>query len=81
MQTEDFKWFVENYNELFKKYGLCFLAIKNKEVLGTYQSAKDAVSDISKKYPLGSFIVQLCNGDKSGYTNYFANSQFIIPQV
>ena len=79
MQDEDFKWFIENYDELFKKYGCCYLDIKYKAVLGAYDSPKDAISEVSKEHPVGSFIVQLCNGDESGYTNYFANSQVIAP--
>lgn len=70
MQADDFNWFVENYDELFKKYGKCYLAIKDKKVLGAYDSPRAAISETSKEYPLGSFIVQLCNGDESGYTNY-----------
>lgn len=77
MQADDFKWFIENYDDLFKKYGKCYLAIKDKKVLGSYDSPKTAISEVSKKYPMGSFIVQLCNGNESGYTNYFANSQII----
>lgn len=78
MQTEDFRWFVDNYSELFQKYGLCYIAIKNKIVLGTYQNAQVAINETVKLYPLGSFIVQFCNGDESGYTNYLANSQVAV---
>lgn len=76
MQADDFKWFVENYDELFKQYGKCYLAIKDKKVLGTYDSPRLAISETSKEHTLGSFIVQLCNGDESGYTNYISSMCF-----
>ena len=77
MQADDFKWFVEHYDELFEKYGMSYLAIKDRSVLGSFDSPKAAISAVSKEYPLGSFIIQLCNGNESGYTNYFANSHVI----
>lgn len=77
MQADDFTWFVEHYDELFKQYGTSYIAIKDKSVLGSFSSPKVAISEVSKKYPLGSFIIQLCNGSESGYTNYFANSHII----
>ena len=33
MRDEDFKWFLKEYDNLFKKYGHKFLAIKNKTIL------------------------------------------------
>ena len=75
MMEEDFKWFTDNYQKLFQQYGLCYIVIKDRTVLGTYQSADQAIAETTKDHPLGSFIVQLCNGDESGYTNFVANSQ------
>ena len=34
MLIEDFNWFKENYESFYKKYGHCFVAVKNKQVLG-----------------------------------------------
>jgi len=70
MQDEDFTWFIENYNELFEKYGVSYLAIRNKTVLGSYHNFKNAIDETKKDFPLGQFIVQYCNGEESGYTNY-----------
>lgn len=36
MRDEDFKWFLKEYNNLFKRYGHKFLAIKDKAILGAY---------------------------------------------
>ena len=76
MQDEDFRWFLANYNELYKKHGYSFLVIKNKMVLGVYKSFKEAVESTSPTEELGSFIVQECNGDDSAYTVQIASMAF-----
>ena len=76
LQDRDFEWFLNNYNDLYKKYGESFLAIKNNKVLGCYGSYQEAVFETEKTEELGSFIVQHCNGDESGYMNYISSMIF-----
>jgi hypothetical protein len=76
MQETDYKWFVENYNDLFKKYGHSYLAIKNKEVIGEYDNFSTAVHETTKTHELGTFIVQHCNGSTSAYTVHIASMNF-----
>ena len=71
-QDIDYDWFLANYDQLFKQYGVSYLAIKNCAVLDSYDSYEDAIRETEKKEELGSFIVQYCNGDESGYTAYIA---------
>lgn len=73
----DFEYFKECYNELFKKHGHKFIAIKNKEIIGIYETEIEAIEEVTKTYPLGSFIVQECNGNESGYTNYISSWQLV----
>ena len=73
MLIEDFNWFKENYESFYKKYGHCFVAVKNKQVLGIFHNMDEGIEAISKKEPLGSFIVQECNGKETGYTNFIAS--------
>lgn len=68
MRDDDFKWFVENYDNLYQKYGHKFIAIKDKQVLGAYDSVIEAIDVTAQKYSVGTFIVQECNGDSSAYT-------------
>lgn len=74
MNNADFEWFVNNHKKLFSKHGHCFLAIKDKTVLGAYGSYGNAVRETMKTVPLGAFIVQECTEDESGYTNYIATA-------
>ena len=70
----DFKWFVDNYQALYEKYGHKFLAIKEKQVIGAYDSFIDAIENTEEEP--GSFIVQECNGNESAYTNYISSWNF-----
>ena len=67
-QEKDFRWFVDNYDNIYKQYGKCFVAIKNKQIIGVYRTYADGVHETAKTQKMGTFIVQFCNGDKSGYT-------------
>lgn len=76
MQSADYRWFVENRPELYKKYGAAYLAIKNQTVLGTFRTYADGVKVTSETEELGTFIIQLCGNDESCYTNYISSMNF-----
>lgn len=64
---DDFEYFVDNYDELFKQYGYCYLAIKNKNILGSFSSLSDAINELSPIHPLGTYILQECSGSRDSY--------------
>ena len=66
-RKSDFDYFIENYDSFYKRYGHKFLAIKNKQVLGSYNSVSDAINDLSSTYEIGTYIIQECTGDDSAY--------------
>ena len=66
---DDFNWFVENYDQLYEKYGHKFLAIKNKTVIGVYDDIKSALECTLTTEEHGSFIIQECDGTEDAYTN------------
>lgn len=76
MLKDEYKWFLDNYADLFKKYGDSFLAIKGKAVLGSYRSYAEGVRKTSEKEKIGTFIIQKCNGDESAYTSYISSICF-----
>jgi len=76
-QDLDYKWFLDNYNELYERYGKTFLVIKNQNVLGVFPSYAEGVKAASKDNELGTFIVQGCNGEESAYTNYISSMNFM----
>ena len=77
MQKSDYEWFLKNYDSLFQEYGQSFLVIKDSKVLGSYSSYADGVNRTLEHEPLGTFIVQFCNGNDSAYTNHIASMNFM----
>ena len=66
-RKKDFDYFTSNYQKFFEEYGHKFLAIKNSEILGAYDSVPDAISQLSPTYDIGTYIIQECTGDDSAY--------------
>ena len=77
MQKEDYRWFLDHYNEIFAQYGVCYVSIKNKTVLGVFASMAEGVRTTAQSEPMGTFIVQYCNGNETGYTNYISSMNFV----
>ncbi len=77
MQESDYRWFLENYAELFNEFGKGFFVIKDKKVLCVCNSYAEGVHEALKSYKPGTFIVQECNGDESAYTVRIASMNFM----
>ena len=78
MQNNDYKWFIDNYSDLFNKYGASYLIIKDANIIGVCTSYAEGVRKALKTEDVGSFIVQKCNGNESAYTNYISSMNFCI---
>lgn len=76
-RREDFEFFLQNYQNIFEKYGKCYVTIRDKTIIGIFKTEKEAIDITSAQYELGQFIVQECNGDETGYTNYITSWQLI----
>ena len=74
---EDFLWFEKNYPLFQREYGDAFLAIKNKRVIGVYQTYGEGVRETQKTEELGTFIVQECSRTKLAYMCYIASMNFM----
>ena len=68
---KEFKYYIENQNKLVKRYNNKCIVIKNKKVIGVYDSVAEAVRETSKNEPLGTFLVQKCTPGKEGYTRTY----------
>ena len=69
----NFNWYRANLAELYAEYGDCYLAIKDRQVIGTYPSYAEAVKETSKTEEHGTFNVQKCGPDESAYTVHCHN--------
>ncbi len=73
---EDYQWFQENYANLQEKCGNCFLAIKGKRVIGTYDTYSDAVRGTEKTEASGTFIIQECRRQGPIFQAHIASMNF-----
>jgi hypothetical protein len=71
-QSEDYKWFIENHEELVNLYKNKYVVIKNKEVIATADTIEQGIEKaLDMDCELGTFIVQLCTEGDSAYTQKF----------
>lgn len=71
MLKEEFEYYLSHQNELLKKYAGKYLVIKNKSVIGVYDSEIDAYTETVKKEEAGTFLIQECQPGNESYTQTF----------
>lgn len=64
-------YYMDNIDELNKKYLNKHIIIKDNKVVGSYDSFGEAVKAATKKYELGTFIVKYCSGNIDNQIAYF----------
>ena len=64
---KEFKYFIENKDNLVKKYNGKYIVIKDRKVIGDYDSEIEAIQKTSKDESLGTFLVQKCTLDNENY--------------
>jgi hypothetical protein len=69
MQDQNFEYFLENTEQFYKEYGHKYLAIKDKKIIGVYDTFNEALDKTLPKAPLpeGGLkmniekLIQICN--------------------
>lgn len=74
----DFDWFVRHYPAFQKTYGDCFIAIKDKRVIGVFENYSDGYEVIKKQFIPGSFIIQECSTTRKAYIVYLFSPIFVV---
>lgn len=74
MLDKEFQYYIDNQLKLVKKYNGKYIVIVDNDVVGDYDSELMAYMKSVKKYPLGSFLIQLCKPGKDSYTQAFHSS-------
>lgn len=69
-RIDDFHWFVKNYDTIYRQYGECYVAIRNREIIGVFDSFGNACHEMEKLGKATDQIIQYCNGKESGYIAY-----------
>jgi len=68
---KEFNYYLESQDELVKKYNGKFIVIKNREVIGAFDSELEAVEKTAEKHELGTFLVQKCEPGSESYTQTY----------
>ncbi len=68
---KEFKYYLDNQDELVKKYNGKVIVIKNCTVIGEYDSELEAIQETSKKEEFGTFLVQKCEPGIDSYTQMY----------
>ena len=68
---KEFKYYLEHQDEFVKKYNGKFIVIKNREVLGVFDSELEAIEKTAETHELGTFLVQKCEPGSESYTQTY----------
>lgn len=68
---KEFEYYLDNQNELVKKYNGKFIVIKNQKVIGDYNTELEAIKKTSQKEKLGTFLIQKCEAGTEHYNQIY----------
>ncbi len=73
MLEKEYAFFEKNKAELLKKYRNKFIVIVKEAVVDSYDSQDEALRESSKKYKLGSFLIQkVSDGEEDVIQRFFS---------
>lgn len=72
-------FFWKNMENFYREYGHKYLAIKNRKILGNYDSFDKALNETLKTELLGTFLIQECFEKKEQSINYFHGNIRVVP--
>lgn len=68
MLNHELEFFIANQSDLVSRYQGKVLIIKDRQVVGVYDSVLQAYLEGQKKYELGTFLIQPCQPGSDAYT-------------
>lgn len=75
---KEFKYYLENQEELLNKYYGRYIVIKNEEVLGDYDTEQDALEETSENHEVGTFLIQHCvPGEESTSATFYSRVEVV----
>ena len=80
MQNQDYEYFLQNIDKLYKEYGHKFIAIKDFKILGAYDSFNVALENTLKKEELGTFLIQECFQSREQCVHSFQGNVVPLPR-
>jgi hypothetical protein len=71
MLQQEFQWYLDNQNELVKKYDGQYLVIAGKTIVYSSKNKEEAGRKGLEMVGAGKFILQLCTPGTDDYTRTF----------
>ena len=68
---KEFEYYLEHQDDMVKQYNGKFVVIKDCAVIGAFDSEIEAIRETTKKYELGTFLVQKCEPGSASYTQTY----------
>jgi hypothetical protein len=75
---KEFEFYLENQSQFAEKYKGKYIVIKNREIIGVFDSEIEATEKTSAKHELGTFLVQKCDFGEESYTQTY-HSRVVFP--
>jgi hypothetical protein len=73
----EYQYFLKNKEYLKTKYLDKYIVIKGTNILGVYDTQKEAIVNSIKDNELGTFLVQLVSGDDSSLSQTFHSRVYV----
>lgn len=67
----EYDYYLANQSELLKKYKNKFIVIKDRAVVGSFETEFDAYSFAVQNFSLGTFLIQKCSRKEDNHTQTF----------
>jgi hypothetical protein len=67
----DFDFFLQNMERLYRQHGQKFVAIKDHNILGAYDTFNEALETTLEKEKLGTFLIQECFESREKLVHHF----------
>lgn len=75
---KEFSYYLEHQAELVRQYKGKFIVIKNCQVIGTYDSELEAITETRKHHDLGTFLVQKCEPGTNNYMQMYHSRVVLV---
>lgn len=80
MLEKEFKYYLDNQDELVKKYFNKFIIIKDQKVVANFDTKQEAYDYATGEFELGTFLIQHCLPGDLGHTQTF-HSRVIFSNI
>lgn len=68
---KEFKYYLAHQDELVKQYKGKYIAIKDEQVIGVFDSELETVNKTAEIHDLGTFLVQKCEPGSESHTQTY----------